>query len=145
MVTGSRVCEYHRLLFHTHLLIIFFSKHRIWILFSLFCFFCLFFFFLCLLFLPLLLFFLFFKFVFLFFFLLLLIFLYHFYGRPLKGWPRMRGVTFSWMRRCVTFSFVPCVFSVVCFKYFVKLSSVCVLLLSVCVDLLQVPGLTALA
>ena len=37
-------------------------------------------------------------------------------------------------------------FSVVCcFKYSVKLSSVCVLLLSVCVDLLQVPGFTALA
>ena len=37
---------------------------------------------------------------------------------------------------------VPFVFSVVCcFKYSVKLSSVCVLLLSVCVDLLQVPGL----
>ena len=29
-----------------------------------------------------------------------------------------------------------------CFKYSVKLSSVCVLLLSVCVDLLQVPGFT---
>ena len=37
-------------------------------------------------------------------------------------------------------------FSVACnFKYSVKLSSVCVLLLSVCVDLLQVPGFTALA
>ena len=37
-------------------------------------------------------------------------------------------------------------FSVVCcFKFSVKLSSVCVLLLSVCVDLLQVPGFTALA
>ena len=31
------------------------------------------------------------------------------------------------------------------FKYSVKLSSVCVLLLSVSVDLLQVPGFTALA
>ena len=31
------------------------------------------------------------------------------------------------------------------FKYSVKLSSVCVLLLSVCVDLLQVSGFTALA
>ena len=46
--------------------------------------------------------------------------------------------------------FFPCVpsfvFSVVCCcKYSVKLSSVCVLLLSVCVDLLQVPGFTALA
>ena len=37
------------------------------------------------------------------------------------------------------------VFLVCCFKYSVKLSSVCVLLLSVCVDLLQVPGFTALA
>ena len=37
------------------------------------------------------------------------------------------------------------VFSVACFKYSVKLSSICVLLFSVCVDLLQVPGFTALA
>ena len=39
-----------------------------------------------------------------------------------------------------------CCFSCVCcFKYSVKLSSVCVVLLSVSVDLLQVPGFTALA
>ena len=96
---------YSGLIIHD-LFLIFFSKHRIWILFSLFCFFCLLFFFLCLFFLPLLFSFFFllcFEFVFLFYFLLLLIFLDHFKGRRLKGWPWMRGVTFSWMRRLVTF------------------------------------------
>ena len=45
------------------------------------------------------------------------------------------------------FSCVPsCVFSVACcFKYSVKLSCFFVLLLSVCVGLLQMPGFTALA
>ena len=39
----------------------------------------------------------------------------------------------------------PFCFSCVCFKYSVKLSPVCLVLLSVSVDLLQVPGFTALA
>ena len=34
---------------------------------------------------------------------------------------------------------------VVCFLYYVILSSVCVLLSSICFDLMQVPGLAALA
>ena len=38
MVTGSRFCEYQRLLFHTYLCIIF-MQHRIRILLSFFCFF----------------------------------------------------------------------------------------------------------
>ena len=141
MVTGRRVCEYHRLLFHIHLLIIFFSKHRIWILFSLFCFFCLFFFFLCLFFLPLLFsffFLLFFKFVFLFFFFFSSSFFIISKVALLRAGPELEELLFPGLGDALRFSFVPCVFSVVFFKYSVKLSSVCV-------DLLQVPGFTALA
>ena len=149
MVTGRKVCEYHRLLFHTHLLIIL-MQHRIRILLS---FSCLFFFF---------------QFLFLFIFMILLssfflllllnfVFLFFFFlssslfiifrvaglsagpGRGdevfLSCFPLL-GVSLG------VFSDGDCSY---CFKYLVKLSSVCVILLSVCVDLLQVPGFTALA
>ena len=60
----------------------------------------------------------------------------------LRVCPGRDGLPFSWgfPLRC---SF--CFSCFCCFKYYVKLSSVCVVLLSVSVDLLQVPGFTALA
>ena len=57
-------------------------------------------------------------------------------------WLRLSSVFES---RRISFLKIFLVSVVCCFKYSVKLSSVCVLLLSVCVDLLQVPGFTALA
>ena len=64
----------------------------------------------------------------------------------LRAGPGWEELLFPGWGDELRFSCVPCVFSVVCsFKYSVKLSSVCVLLLSVCVDLLQVPGFTALS
>ena len=127
MVTGRRVCEYHRLLFHTHLII--FMRHRIRILMS---FFCLFFFF---------------KFSFLFIFMILVS---SFFCRLILSFSSFFFLSFSFsiisrvaglsagpgrgdevFLSCFPLGVFPDDDCSYCFKYSVKLSSICVLLLSV--------------
>ena len=80
------------------------------------------------------------------FFLSILLLLHHFQGCWLKCWPWTRDEVFL---SCFPLGVSLGVYSdgdFSCFfKYSSKLSSVCVVLFSVCVDLLQVSGFTALA
>ena len=140
MITGRRFCENHRIIFHV-ILIIIFTKHRIWILLRLFCFFSLFFIFLCFFFeIDLSSFFCFFNLSFSSFLLFSLSFFI--ISRVACLGPAQDEMSFSFFAFFVGFLVVLFVFV---FLYYVILLSVWVHLSSVRVALLQVPGFTALA
>ena len=137
MITGGKVCENNRIILHVIFLIVH-SKHRKWIFLSLFCFFAssifFFFFFRYCCRLSTFCWFLSFSFS---FFLLFLFFPHHFQGCWFKSWTwKRRGSTFSF-----GFSFLGILCLCGCFYSFVY----SVMMSSVCADLLQVPGFTALA
>ena len=137
MITGRRFCEKHRIIFHV-ILIIIFTKHRIWILLRLFCFFSLFFIFLCFFFeIELSSFFcLFFNLPFS--SLLLVSLSFFIISRVACLGPVQDEMSFHSL-----FYFscgVSCAFVCVCFSYSVIILSAWAHLSSICVALLQVPG-----